>query len=267
MNRNNPKIQLARAYPGLEKTDSRKGKTFRGEIETEQGRRPAFIKMLSAENLLVEALCVTIAKLVNLPVLPAFYVDIEGAPNPYDLAFGLAEDPVPLRRGRGYENDELLLNWPDAVPCAVFDEWIGNRDRHFGNVLFGADNVFWMIDHDEALPNHLSPETYAGTSLLIRLAESHDNYFGKRKLEQQANGIAEQYRNLDWDLVADSVRPDILKFHAGLLRGHISFLQKRAEVLTELINEGLGLKQRELPFHFPANFPETKSIQESKKEQ
>lgn len=260
-----PKIQRARAYPGLVKVNSQKGLTFRGEIETEQGRRFAYVKKLSAEKLVTEALCVTIAKLVNLPVLPAFYVDIEDAPNPYGLGFGLAEDSVPLRRGRGYENDNLLLDWVEAVPCAIFDEWIGNGDRHFENVLFGSDKVYWMIDHDDALPNYLSPEAYAGTSLLIRLAQARDNYFGKRKLKQQSIAIIEQYKNLDWNLVLDSVRTDILTSHVSLFNKHILFLQRRAEVLAELIDEGIGLKQKELPLRSADTLSKSKSITDPKK--
>ena len=46
---------------------------------------------------------------------------------------------------------DALLSWKRVREVATFDEWINNRDRNLGNLLFAGAGEFVMIDHGKAL--------------------------------------------------------------------------------------------------------------------
>jgi hypothetical protein len=53
---------------------------------------------------------------------------------------------------------DLLAKWPALPKVAAFDEWINNRDRNIGNILWQDENTFALIDHGKALnldPNYV----------------------------------------------------------------------------------------------------------------
>lgn len=47
--------------------------------------------------------------------------------------------------------EQALLAWPRINEVAVFDEWIHNKDRNLGNLLFVGPKEFAIIDHGKAL--------------------------------------------------------------------------------------------------------------------
>lgn len=45
----------------------------------------------------------------------------------------------------------LLDSWPDFCAVVAFDEWINNRDRNPGNILWADIRTFYLIDHGKSL--------------------------------------------------------------------------------------------------------------------
>lgn len=106
-------------------------------------------------------------------MLQPYYVSVdrvtlgEHSPrNSIDVAFGLEADSLPTFRIASYQMEKEISKWPDALRLAAFDEWIFNRDRIPNNLLFAGDGHFWLIDHDDALPEYPSPSTSANSQLL-----------------------------------------------------------------------------------------------------
>lgn len=245
-------VQIATAFPPLHEVRTRKGTTFRALIQTDEGRKPAYLKLLSVEDVTREVLCATLARKVHLPIMPCYYVQVDTALinddtyiNPYQVAFGIEEDRYPAFRGNSRQLDPEIIKWEDALKCAAFDEWIYNNDRNPGNLVRVSSGVFWLIDHDEALPNYATPESPCGSTLLVKLAEDLSE-FERHKLKQQAVQIVEQYEAIDWNEILDLVRPGVLPTSEKFYRKHIKFLQQRIAHLPDIISESLGIKQGEL---------------------
>lgn len=256
MTYNDLHIQPATARPPLYKVPSKKGATYRTDIETDEGRKKAYIKLLSVEDIAREALCATLARKVHLPIRQAYYVYVnpdditDGKPgNHLDVAFGIEEDAYPTFRGGSHHLDREILKWEDALACAVFDEWIYNRDRNASNLVFTSSRVFWLIDHDEALPNYAlpSPGSVCGSQLLYKLG-SGVREMERHRLKQRALQMIEQYRQIDWAETYDLLRVDVLDHSQPHFERYINFLRERLYSMPSIVREILGIRQTELDF-------------------
>ena len=175
---------------------------------------------------------------------PAILADAR-AGNPFNVAFGLEEDPLPaLRVTNQLLEDELML-WPEALPVAAFDEWTFNRDRIPGNLLFAGNRHFWLIDHDEALPNYASPEANSSSPLLQILSRDKSQFelFNMRK---SLRARIDEYRSVDWAEVLRFLVPEQLTGSVPIFNRYIWFLKKRIEYLDEIFSQNLGIRQQEL---------------------
>ena len=245
-------IQIATARAPLHKVDTRKGVTYRGLIETDEGRKRAYLKLLAVEDIAREVLCAILARKVHLPIRPCYYVNVDSTLtaqdvfiNPQRVAFGIEEDVYPTFRGNSRELDEEILKWEDALKCAVFDEWIYNRDRNPANLVYVSSGVWWLIDHDDALRNDAAPDSSCGSYLLYKLAEGQSE-FNRHKLKQSAMLLVEQYQAIDWEEILHLVRPEILETSLNIYKKYIEFLKQRISYLPNIITERLGIRQREL---------------------
>lgn len=245
-------IQLGTAIPPVEKIESRKGRTYRAEIQTDSGRHNAYLKLLNTEDIVREALCATLARVLALPVKQAFYVYADPqhlagqlTSNVDHVAFGIEADILPAFRAVNYPLEELTRNWQDTLRCAVFDEWIFNKDRNPGNLIFVTSKEFWLIDHDEALPNYASAEGCCGSQLLLALSKGATE-FQKRLLRQNALGIVEQITNVKWNEIYGFMLAGNLTGSEPYFKKHIEFLKERTCCLPRLISEVLGIKQMEI---------------------
>jgi hypothetical protein len=64
---------------------------------------------------------------------------------------------------------EAVLAWKRIREVAVFDEWIHNRDRNLGNLLFAGAGEFVVIDHGKAMDIDM---TYPSGNHLCAMLES-----------------------------------------------------------------------------------------------
>lgn len=247
-------IQLATAYPDLKKIPTRKGRTLRGDIETDDGVVPAYIKLLSIGDVAKEALCAVLARCLYLPVPQPFYVYTDpinagqASGNRFNIAFGLQEELLPFRRLR---DDDIaareLLSWSSLYQCAAFDAWIANGDRFPDNLLFAGNHDFWMIDHDDALAGYLLPSSSVNSRLfeIIRAGKSEHELY---QIRERMLSYAKDYAEIDWNHIKKLVRPIELPGSEQYFDGYIEQLRKRGQHMRSIITTELGIKQASIEF-------------------
>ena len=252
---NDAHIQLGTAIPPVEQVSTRKGRTFLADIQTENERTRAYLKLLNIGDIAREALCATLARLLGLPIAQAYYVSVDPSyvggqliGNDQNIAFGLKQDPYyptfPVRSG---DLDRLVHEWTqsDALGCAVFDEWVFNSDRLPNNLIFDSTKVYWLIDHDETLPNGVSPDAPANSSLL-RLLSSSKSEFELWKLRDRAMKWVRQYESTPWKRVLELLRPNDLPGSEAHYLRYIEFLENRVPAMHDIITTSIGIQQRHL---------------------
>ena len=133
----------------------------RSIVRTMDGELEAFVKKLEMREILVELVVAVAARRLNLPVPEPVLVFVPQELGGPALAFGsvsLAGRPTLSAMVKSGDTAvaRQLRSWRHLVPAACFDEWIANCDRHQGNLLYGGEGEFWMIDHGlsihESLP-------------------------------------------------------------------------------------------------------------------
>ena len=251
MSLNNPRIEIATAYPNLKKISLGKGKgvTLFGDIHTDQGARLAYVKLLSLEGIAREAICSVLGRLLHLPVRQGYFVSMVNTQfhsqtgNVESLAFGTLYDFTRLFRLTELSGFEMeLLKWPDLLKSAVFDEWIANGDRLPNNMAFERGNLFWLFDHDEAFPGHISKGTPVGSQLLALFARDKAE-IELHRIRNQALEIVKSYEQIEWDGVYNYVRAKEFKILEKYFLKQISFLKNRVAEMRNILTQDLGIKQ------------------------
>lgn len=252
---NNFHIQIATAYPELHEIESGRGKIYFGDIETDQGRKSAHIKLLNTENIAKEALCNVLARTLHLPIQPAYYVNMNNTEysggrsgNMDGLAFGMLYDNTPSFHIRTLKEKNLLL-WQDLLPCAVFDEWIANGDRMPDNLVFDKNGVFWLFDHDDALKGHVRPSAPISPALLTLKSKGKPE-IDLFRIRNEAKKIVNNYHKINWQEIRNCLEMDQVTGSAFHYNKFISFLSDRLLCMNEILSHDLGIKQQEL---FEAN--------------
>lgn len=246
-------IQIATAIPFIREQPSRKGTTFRGEILTEEGfRKRAYIKLLRVEDIAKEVLCATLARRLGLPIKQAYYVEVDPSRvegrkvgNQYNIAFGLEEDYFPTFHIR---SDQMILEvtkWDDALACAVFDEWILNGDRLPNNLMFAQNGIYWLIDHDEALPKSAKIDDHSSSQLLQELSKNRSE-IELWALRKELMNFVKQYELLDWSEVVDFLRIDQFPQCESYFNQYIDLLRNRIPMMYAVITNSLGIRQQSL---------------------
>lgn len=253
MSLNNPRIEIATAYPNLEEISLGRGKgvTLFGDIYTDQGTKLAYVKLLSLEGIAREAICSVLARRLHLPVRQGYYVGLGNtrfhgqAGNMECLAFGTLNDFTRTFRLTELSSFEVdLLKWPDLLKSAVFDEWIANGDRLPNNMAFERGGVFWLFDHDEAFPSHVNPTTPINPHLLSLLARDKTE-IDLYRIRNQAVKVVEAYENIDWDEVYTQVRVAEVTCLEKYFEKQIAFLKARIPEMRNILTQDLGIKQTE----------------------
>lgn len=123
---------------------------------------PVYVRIAKPMPVVAELLCAVIGRSLGLPVPQPFIVKIPVATLPGSRLLPIGTPALAfasldvggttfsqLLRSGSPGADAMLMAWEHMVPVAAFDEWMANRDRNLGNILFVA-NALWLIDHAEA---------------------------------------------------------------------------------------------------------------------
>ncbi|KIC48390.1 HipA family kinase [Tateyamaria sp. ANG-S1] len=162
-----PTVELATVLLGAKGfKDNNVNDTFRGQILTSKNEtRQAIIKDLNLVQLCNELVAHSLARDVGLPI-PDCYLGLARSdvltatkapttPDGSRLVFVSVDVKVPNVTYRWTGSDEAgrkalqdqIVKWGDLGHLYAFDAWVANVDRHPGNLLFGGQNEFWLIDH------------------------------------------------------------------------------------------------------------------------
>ncbi len=135
-----------------------------------------------------------------------------------------------------------LLNWPHAARLAVFDELLGNDDRHLGNLVRCGPHDYVLIDNERILfgepwfERDMSPlrtRPCDGNALAETIAEGTDEIMTQRMMS-----IA-QYFVTQTLLVVPEVATrleQVCLARAGVTERLIDFLNDRRTVLRSLMH-------------------------------
>lgn len=130
------------------------------------GEAQVIAKMLPRHELIREVVCNLLAQAVGLPVPECFVVEFEHGKSETNPAqsHGFATQytgAIPYSRVvRSNLNQTIdVTKWAHFLPSIGFDTWIGNQDRTMTNLLFEGGNGYSLIDHGDALPPGMRPES------------------------------------------------------------------------------------------------------------
>ncbi len=252
---NDFRVQPATAIPPVEPISTRKGTTFRAPIFDAFGaQRLVYLKLLKIEDIAREALCAVLARMVALPIAQAFYVYVDPAYVPgqvsgniYNYGFGLERDYFPAFRIADDQIHDEIRSWDEAVACGVFDQWIFNEDRLPKNLLRASDGVFWLIDHDEALPNSAGVNEVCDSQILQVLREGKDE-LDLHRLRRKALNVVERFKEIHWSDVRKFVlQPEVAMSNIDShIEKYIKFLRQRIEHMPEILTRSLKIKQLDM---------------------
>lgn len=171
-------------------------------------------KSLPRHELIREIVCNLLAQAVGLPVPECFVVEYEQAQpvnvysNRYWFATLYTGASTYRRLARGNMVQTLdLTQWTHFLPSIGFDTWIGNQDRTMTNLLFEGRNRYSLIDHGEALPQDMLPETrYRNTFAEILIARNER--VSRDKLSEKVKQKIGHFTSADFAQIAIAGLPD-----------------------------------------------------------
>ena len=137
-----------------------------------------------------------------------------------------------------------LLQWPTLLAAIAFDEWIANGDRTASNLLYMGPKDFCLIDHGEALPSGIGPNTKCANRLARHLVASntavHPQDLSKRVLDSCANFSTVNFDQIEVAAAAPSWGGE------KMMRECIRLLRDRITHLPMLVEEEFRVNQGQL---------------------
>lgn len=224
-------------------------KAVRGIVQTHDGEIEAFVKRLSdSRELLIEVVAAGIARRMGLPVpepLLVFVPELLGGPA---IAFGSAAIGHPNLMAWVETGNSAVMRrlkaWKHLIPAACFDEWIANCDRHMGNLLYGGDEDFWLIDHGLAMHQHVPVDALAPINQLFTFATDGISEGDLLMLRPKVLGVMQSYGEHETARTRASIPQGVC---ATVVEEEVfSWLTGRQNHLVRLGSERVPARQSEL---------------------
>lgn len=235
--------------------------TYRGEVLCDDGVIvSAFIKDLPLKQLINELVSAAIGLELGLPVpkpilalaAPDVLVGkhVRYRDRGDHLVFcSSAADAKPVLQliresGREKEIADRLADWRSLGELYGFDSWLGNIDRHKGNLLLGGDDEIWMIDHGHCLtgPDWTADTLDASAIVRNRLSEwLTPNLSGARKGQaaEEASLLAKGASTTNVEVVLKANKLDQLL--ASEFVEVVRFLYDRTSLIEPFSKKALGI--------------------------
>ncbi len=128
-----------------------------------------------------------------------------------------------------------LRKWSKLLEAGSFDEFIVNNDRHIGNLLYEKGNSFYLIDHDQAIPETLQFDKKNRENHLYVL--STDNEFGKKNAQKRSPVLCKPYQSLDKSQLKSKTLCTEYISDVKAIDQNIIDLYNRAQQLTSILLE------------------------------
>ncbi len=191
-------IRIGILLPGAKPVRQGVNSAVRGFADVAGEEVPVVAKVVAPAEIMAECFCSLLALELGLPAAePLILFD----QNTGRQMFGSVDFPHPnlsqfLVLGdapNGWQLwGELMAEWPALADVVAFDEWINNRDRNPGNILWKDESDFVLIDHGKALNIDPGYEDQNMLVIAFRAARGGDEV-GMRRLLKAALRSAEQF--------------------------------------------------------------------------
>lgn len=214
----------------------------RGTADLGTEQLAVIIKRLPDLELAAELFCAVLARELALPAPePLLLFD----PVSGDYAFGSVdlEYPNSLRafkvnpKAPDKAAVELLFTavraWPYVKEVAAFDEWIHNRDRNYGNLLFGGPDEFVIIDHGKALD--IDTNIPSHNVLCSTLQQACADQKSTRALLKRLQRHATTFDMVHVENPRTSVESDGILSHSAAASTFYDFVEDRLSDLVSLL--------------------------------
>ncbi|MEP3349511.1 MAG: HipA family kinase [Marinomonas sp.] len=228
--------------------------TYKSHVKTHEGVIQAYVKLVSHREIYIECVCGVIGRFLGLPIPKPLIVKVDHEALPTIehgkslLAFGSEDSVYPSLKRRGLDDDivKKLKDFTQTLDVGVFDEWIGNPDRHGGNILFDGSNQFTFIDHGLSISESLTPDIPASKNIIVEMFFTGKSEFEKYKTNREAQStITPLYPEIPLSLLSEKTyATSYLK--SDEVVSVINFLEERSKKLNALFEKRLDLKQQGL---------------------
>jgi hypothetical protein len=230
--------------------------TWKAHVQTNDGVKVAFVKIIDARSVYVECVCAVIGRYLGLPIPSPIIVKVtnvalQSVPEgQMALAFGSEDAQYPsFRRFMKSDSAEAMAKldkFSKTLDVGVFDEWIANWDRNLGNMLYDGNDDFYFIDHENAIPAELCHSEPATGNEILRCLYTKISEFEKHQISKRvASDYIPNYTNLPFPLISEKTLASKYLDEAEIL-SVITFLTGRLQSLNSLFDKRIGIKQHRL---------------------
>jgi hypothetical protein len=215
----------------------------------------AYAKRLTDLEFLVELMAALMGKEIGLPI-PEPVVALSETD---EVWFASVDMKFPdLSRHLFIDNNQIpntpqnteifyrLANWPAIQHAIEFDEWIANKDRNIGNVLFDGKDQFYLIDHNLAMQPPFTPETPIENALLNVKLEFTLDEPDRNNLRHQLEALINTFDPALPQTIANRLKAQIRKIDDGILNGMVDFLTQRLNHLVTINRQKIVTQQAQL---------------------
>ena len=254
-----PKLKVAILLPGATAVSDGACDNWKGTLRTEEGHDcVAYVKMLPNNQTYTEVISALLAHALTLPMPSVYLVQVEKSVLPDSKEWGpseskryafATEDVRQPSFAQFVRSDNTMMSklksWTYFHKTAVFDEWIANKDRHNGNLLYAGNGEFWLIDHSHALTGpKWDPRTITADSLKAvanQLIDATGPHTAEEKKDFELEAERESIRYSKISLKTISTDDVISKvFDATTTDAVQTFMTKRASAVIDLICNRIG---------------------------
>lgn len=208
-----------------------------------------FAKEISSRSISIEITCAALGRLLSLPI-PEPVLLFDNTNKPF---FGSVDATYPsfikyVTNSSDKAVSNALASWPLLKKASYFDELIAMDDRHDGNLLFNGEG-FYLIDHESAIPQGLSPELYGidyYNNQLLQVATDildRNNDIAVQMMANEARAWSVSCRQDSMVLLDCEVSETV----QGKEKNQVmSFLSSRIELLGDILYEQIKPQQTQM---------------------
>lgn len=222
----------------------------RGFADTGTESIAVIFKRVPEPELAAELFCAVLARELALPAPEPFLLfdPVDGS-----YLFGSAdlEYPNALRQFKfdPAAPDEAALevlrqavtSWSRLKEVAAFDEWIHNRDRNLGNLLYAGPDEFAIIDHGKALD---IDSNYPSQNILCAiLSEACDDDRALRALLKSLQRVASSFDMMHAESPYAGLCATGVATHTTSAESFYQLVEERLDMLATLLNNRLPGQQ------------------------
>ncbi|MCC5519513.1 hypothetical protein BCT65_020985 [Vibrio splendidus] len=239
---------------GVPFNDCNVNPTWRAHVQTSDGVKVAFVKLIEPRSLYIECVCAVIGRSLGLPIPAPLIVRVTStalSDIPHGearLAFGSEDAKYPsFRRYINSDSKEAmdkLAAFSKTLDVGIFDEWVANWDRNIGNMLYDGKDDFYFIDHENAIPQGLAYNVPARGNEILRCLYSHLSEFEKHKLSKEVGStFIPNFRSLPFALLSEKT---MASHYLGddEIADVVCFLTERLNCINALFDNRVNIKQQ-----------------------